>query len=142
MIAVDSSVVIAACVSWHELHEAAGEVVQARPRLVGHCALEAYSVLTRLPAAMRVAPALAVGYLDAMFPDEPLLLGPADVHGLAGRLHERGIAGGAVYDGLIALTAAAHGAELLSLDRRAAETYRRCGVSCRLLAGPGQPSAG
>jgi predicted nucleic acid-binding protein len=44
-----------------------------------------------------------------------------------------GIAGGAVYDGLIALTARAAGAELVSLDRRAAETYERCGASVRLL---------
>ena len=44
-----------------------------------------------------------------------------------------GVLGGAVYDGLVALSAAAHGATLLTLDRRALPTYRRCGVPHRLL---------
>jgi hypothetical protein len=48
-------------------------------------------------------------------------------------LHERGITGGAVYDGLVAMSAAAHGATLLTLDRRAVPTYRRSGVRHRLL---------
>jgi predicted nucleic acid-binding protein len=47
-------------------------------------------------------------------------------------IHRRGVSGGAVYDALIALTAAEHEAELLSLDGAEA-TYRRCGANYRLL---------
>jgi toxin FitB len=50
------------------------------------------------------------------------------------RLGGLGLAGGAVYDGLIALTARAAGAELISLDRRAVATYHQCGAVARLLA--------
>ena len=40
-----------------------------------------------------------------------------------------GVLGGASYDGLVALEAHAHGHVLLSLDRRAQETYRRLHVA-------------
>jgi predicted nucleic acid-binding protein len=135
MNAVDSSVVVAACASWHESHEAASRVVDRRPRLVAHCALEAFSVLTRLPAPHRVAPDLVVAFLQERFPDEPLALDAARLRRLVPELHELGVAGGAVYDGLVALTAAAHGAVLLTLDRRALLTYRRCGIRHRLIVG-------
>ena len=48
-------------------------------------------------------------------------------------LPERAIAGGAAYDALVAATAAAHGAELITCDRRAAALYERYGVRARLL---------
>jgi predicted nucleic acid-binding protein len=38
------------------------------------------------------------------------------------------ISGGAVYDAIVALTAAHHGRTLLSCDRRAARTYDRLGI--------------
>lgn len=133
MIAVDSSVVVAACASWHESNAAALRTFERKPRLIGHCALEAFSVLTRLPAPQRVPSALVVEFLRRRFPLEPLMLSAAAMRDLAGELHERGIVGGAVYDGLVAMSARAHGASLLSLDRRAAETYRRCEVMHELL---------
>jgi hypothetical protein len=40
-----------------------------------------------------------------------------------------------VYDGFVAMSAAAHKATLLTLDRRAEATYRRCGVRFRFLDG-------
>jgi len=40
-----------------------------------------------------------------------------------------GVFGGASYDGLVALEAHAHGRVLLSLDRRAQETYRRLRIA-------------
>ena len=134
MIAVDSSVVIAACASWHEAHRTAQRALdEEAPRLVGHCAFEAYSVLTRLPGGQRIPPALVVEFLRGAFPDEPLALPTAQLMGSVGELQERGVSGGAVYDGLIAMSARAHGAKLLSLDQRASETYRRCDVEFRLL---------
>ena len=133
MIAVDSSVVVAACASWHESHAIALRAFERRPRLIGHCALEAYSVLTRLPAPQRMPSALVVEFLRERFPHEPLVLPAAELRDLVADLHQRGITGGAVYDGMVAMSARAHGAELVSLDRRAAETYRRCEVAHRLL---------
>src|SRR5262245_31449035 len=50
-------------------------------------------------------------------------------------LQRVGIVGGAVYDGLIAMTAGAHQATLVTLDRRANATYRRCGLRTRFLDG-------
>ena len=44
------------------------------------------------------------------------------------------LTGGAAYDGVLALTAAAHRAELLTRDRRAATTHEALGVRYRLLA--------
>ena len=54
---------------------------------------------------------------------------PADAQRLAlDRLHSLGVEGGATYDGLIALTAAASDATLVTLDRRALATYGLVGV--------------
>ncbi len=53
---------------------------------------------------------------------------------LPARLARIEVAGGAVYDALIALTARAAGAELLTLDRRAMPIYERCGVEAMLVA--------
>ncbi len=41
--------------------------------------------------------------------------------------------GGASYDGIVALEAQAGAETLLTLDRRAQETYRRLGVAFRIL---------
>lgn len=43
------------------------------------------------------------------------------------------IGGGAVYDALVAATAKATGAVLLSLDRRAERTYRMIGVDFEMI---------
>lgn len=50
-----------------------------------------------------------------------------------GRLEELGVAGGATYDGLIAITAAAEGATLVTLDKRALATYARLGADAKLV---------
>ena len=50
------------------------------------------------------------------------------------RLAALEVVGGATYDALIALTAAAHGATLVTLDRRAISVYQRCGAAFDLLA--------
>src|SRR5262245_7588904 len=133
--AVDSSVVVAAFASWHESHTVARRVVDRRPRLVAHCALEAYSVLTRLPAPYRATGVLVVAFLDDRFREDPLTLAPRVLRQLPGELQRAGLVGGAVYDGLVAMTAVAHRATLVTLDRRADATYRRCGVRTRFLDG-------
>jgi predicted nucleic acid-binding protein len=133
--AVDSSVVVAGFASWHESHAVARRAIDQRPRLVAHCALEAYSVLTRLPAPYRVPATLVVDFLADRFPEEPLTMNPRALAQLVAELARIGIAGGTVYDGFVAMSAAAHKATLMTLDRRAEATYRRCGVRFRFLDG-------
>jgi hypothetical protein len=47
--AADSSVVVAAFASWHEHHRQARKALDGGIHMIDHCALETYSVLTRLP---------------------------------------------------------------------------------------------
>ncbi len=63
----------------------------------------------------------------------PIGVAPAEYPEAVTELVAAGVAGGAVYDGLIGLAARRHGAELVSLDTRAARTYRRLRVRFRLL---------
>jgi predicted nucleic acid-binding protein len=69
--------------------------------------------------------------LRAFFPSAPLVLDAAQHLRLLDRLAEAGIAGGRIYDALIGVTASEHGHELISLDARAATTYRHLGVRAR-----------
>ncbi|MGE3289565.1 MAG: type II toxin-antitoxin system VapC family toxin [Pseudonocardia sp.] len=134
MIALDSSVVVACFGAWHEHHEPARALLEVRPRLPAHAGLEAYSVLTRLPEPFRAEPGTVAEFLARTFPEPRLVLDPAVQAELPRRLATHGISGGAVYDALIALTAAEAGAQLCTLDRRALENYRRCDVRARLIA--------
>lgn len=133
MKAADSSVVVAAFASWHEQHELARRLLDGGLRLVEHCALESYSVLTRLPPPHRVAGELVREFLAARFPQPLLRLSPQAFRGFLFDLPDRGVAGGSSYDALVAATAASHGAELVSCDRRAAPVYERYGVRTHLL---------
>jgi len=130
---VDTSIVVAAFASWHENHAAADRVVDGKTRLVAHCAIEVFSVLTRLPPPHRVSGRLVQDFLAARFPDPYVGLQSAEYRGLIPRLVELGISGGAAYDALIAATARAADEILVSCDRRAAQTYERIGVSFRLI---------
>ena len=96
--------------------------------LSGHAAVETYSVLTRLPGDLRLSPTDAARLLGVRF-GPPLLLGPDIAGRIAEVLSELGIAGGAAYDGVVALAAMEHGAELATRDQRARPTYERVGVS-------------
>ena len=53
--AADTSVVVAAFASWHENHEPARRALDEGLKLIEHCALETYSVLTRLPPPHRAS---------------------------------------------------------------------------------------
>ena len=124
----DSSVIVAASGAWHGRHVDAVEAVRGLVDVVAHAELEAFSVLTRLPGRFR-APASAVAqYLAERFPGTRMSLDEAERATLVRRLASEGIAGGAIYDGLIAATASAHGHELLTLDARAARLYERLGA--------------
>jgi predicted nucleic acid-binding protein len=137
MIAVDSSVAVAGILAAHENHEAARRCLEAdRPRLVAHSAFETYSVLTRLPLPDRLSPSAAWRLLDRHFRSAPLVLRARSLQQLLASLANSGVWGGSVYDGLVAGTAKEHGAELVTLDRRAVPTYEAVGVAFRLLGDP------
>lgn len=127
-LALDTSVAIPLLVATHGAHGAvtrwwSGQEVA----LSGHALAETYSVLTRLPGDLRLAPADAARLLVERFV-EPLLLGSEVARRLPEALSRLGIAGGAVYDALVALAALEHGADLATRDARAKATYETVGV--------------
>jgi predicted nucleic acid-binding protein len=80
-----------------------------------------------LPGDLRLTPADAARLLRERFA-APLLLGPDVAAGVPEVLGEMGIAGGAVYDALVALAAREHGAQLATRDARARATYDTVGL--------------
>ena len=127
-VAVDTSVAIPLLVRSHLDHE---DVVRwwngQELALSGQALAETYSVLTRLPGDARLAPADAARLLDARF-SSALMLGRSQAQKLPDTLSRLGIAGGAVYDALVALAAKEHGAPLATRDSRARGTYEAVGV--------------
>ena len=124
---------VAAFASWHESHERARRALDAGVRLVEHCAIETYSVLTRLPAPHRAPPDVVRDFLEARFPAPFLRLSAQDHKAFILGMPGRGVAGGAAYDALVAATAAGFDAELITCDRRALPVYERYGVRATLL---------
>lgn len=92
-------------------------------------------MLTRLPAPFRAEPPTVAAFLEQTFTSPRLVLGADDHAKLPSRLAGLGISGGSVYDALIAFTAVSAGGELITLDRRALDTYQRCRVPAQLLIG-------
>lgn len=133
MTAADSSVAVAAFSSWHPQREAARQALDRVPWIVSHAAVETYSVLTRAPDLYRAPASLVLEWLESVFGARWLGLS-ADAQRLAlERLHALGVDGGATYDGLIAITAAASGATLVTLDKRALKTYALVGADVKLV---------
>jgi predicted nucleic acid-binding protein len=134
VIVVDTSVAVAAALTWHKAHEAVrSELPSARTRLIAHVAIETYSVLTRLPPPQRVAAPVARAFLADSFESPLIVLSPGGYERLldlaAGELLVRG----GVYDAVVAAAATEAGATLLTLDRRAAATYRLLETDYRML---------
>jgi predicted nucleic acid-binding protein len=127
-VAVDTSVAVPLLVQTHRAH---ADIVRwwagREVALSGHALAETYSVLTRLPGDLRLAPADASRLLVERFA-EPLLLDAVMASHLPQVLTELGIAGGAVYDALVALAAHQHGVELATRDARARATYEAVGA--------------
>ncbi len=133
MKAADTSLAVAAFASWHAKHEAARRALDDGLHLIAHCALETYSVLTRLPPPHRVAGTVARDFLAHRFPPPWLRLSDRDYRQFLFDLPENDVAGGAAYDALVAATAAANAAELITCDRRALAIYERYRVRSRVL---------
>lgn len=127
-LALDTSVAIPLLVQTHAAHEAVVRWWSGREvALSGHALAETYSVLTRLPGDVRLAPDDAARLLQDRF-SSPLLLGPKASRRLPDVLSRMGIAGGAVYDALVALAALEHKVDLATRDARARDTYEKVGV--------------
>jgi len=130
---IDTSVAVALAAAGHEYHHATRKAVGDRScGLSGHAAFETFSVLTRLPPPNRRTPHAIARLLAHNFPGSRFLSAQG-----ADRLHVRlaslGIAGGAVYDALVAAAAAEHGITLATRDRRAADTYRALDIAFELI---------
>ena len=133
-LAVDTSVAIPLLVRTHTAHHDVARWWNGRLlALCGHAVAETYSVLTRLPGDLRLAPADAARLLEARFPVR-LPLSPETSNDLPTLLGRLGIAGGAVYDAVVALAAAEHGATLATRDARARVTYEAIGVDVTIAA--------
>ena len=133
MMAVDSSVAVAAFASWHEKHEPARRLIDDGARLIEHCAIETYSVLTRLPAPHRAPAPVVRDFLRDRFPEPFLRLSRTAQRRFLLRLPELTIVGGAVYDALIAATAAHVGAEMVTCDRRAQSVYEKYDLRVKVI---------
>lgn len=129
----DTSVIVAGAQSWNPANEPASAVLASCRKAISHTLLEAYSVLTRSPSPFRISSDIAHAWLNAQFTGEVSLPERSHLTTLA-TLRELGVSGGAVYDGLIALTALRHRATLITLDKRAINTYAKVGVRYELLA--------
>lgn len=134
-IVVDTSVAVPLLVTSHEAHDLVRRhLVDRQPALAGHSLAETYSVLTRLPGDARVVPRDAVTLLRERF-DAPVLVDADVASDLPAVLAPFGIAGGAVYDAMVALAARNADLPLATRDGRAAGTYLALGVSVERLAG-------
>jgi predicted nucleic acid-binding protein len=127
-LALDTSVAIPLLVRGHAAHRAVATWWNGREiALSGHALAETYSVLTRLPGGARLSAADAARLIGERF-GRPLLLGARTTNRLPDVLSRHGIAGGAVYDALVALAALEHDAELATRDLRAKATYEAVGA--------------
>jgi predicted nucleic acid-binding protein len=130
--AVDSNVIIAALLSWHEHHHAAHEMLSValseNNELVVplQSLIESYSVMTRLPPPHRVSSEDAVGALKGTFKRRARItsLDSRNVWTWLAQIASDRITGGRVYDGLIATSAINAGAtHILTLNRRHFELF-------------------
>jgi predicted nucleic acid-binding protein len=121
----DTSVLVAALVKPHPMHERAvswlkrsksGEVVMA---VSSHTLAELYAVLTTLPVSPRISPDMAWRLIDEdiIKTAEVVALGSEDYTETIRQLKDGGFSGGIVYDALICKAAIRSDAEsLLTLN--------------------------
>jgi len=127
-LALDTSIAVPLLVQTHRAHDSVVRWWAGREvALSGHAVAETYSVLTRLPGDLRVAPTDAARLLRARFVAH-LQLKPRTAGRLPELFAELGIAGAAVYDALVALVAVEHDVVLATRDARATATYQAVGA--------------
>ena len=129
----DTSAAVALLDASNPAHHAVRDATRGHIRgLAGHALIETYSVLTRLPGDARLSPELAEKVIARAFPAS-VSLPPEESLSAVSTFANTGIAGGAVYDGLIALAAQAAATPLLTCDRRAVPTYAALKVDVRVI---------
>ncbi|MGH8962280.1 MAG: type II toxin-antitoxin system VapC family toxin [Jatrophihabitantaceae bacterium] len=132
-LAFDTSAAIPLLVRSHSAHAAVRRQARGRsPVLTAHSLAETYSVLTRLPGDARLAPLDAVRLIESNF-GSPLQPKPSTLAKLPALLAPLGVAGGAVYDALVALAAVERGVPLATRDARALGTYAVIGVEVEVI---------
>ena len=120
VIALDTSAVVAALVSWHVDHSSARDAVNtllssADLVLPSRVLVEAYSVLTRLPAPHRVAPEDAVRALVSTFQERGEIADLEDTSywRFLKECAGKSVSGGAAYDAEIIACAFEAGATMI-----------------------------
>jgi predicted nucleic acid-binding protein len=126
-VALDTSVLVAALLSWHEKHAAAASAVEAALAdpagvvLPLPVLLEAYAVMTRLPAPHRLRPDAAAEVLRRSLAERARIVALDGAEGwrFVAALAGAGVSGGRAYDAHVAACARAAAAErLVTLNER------------------------
>jgi predicted nucleic acid-binding protein len=135
---------VAAVCAWHEHHARAtaaiGRRLRGRERMIvaAPALIEAYSVLTRLPAPYRLAPADALAVLQSGFVRGAQLVAlPATGYrDVLGNAPGSGIAGGRIYDEIIgACCLRGRATTLLTFNLEHFESFRARGLDVVVPAG-------
>ncbi|MBW3590466.1 MAG: type II toxin-antitoxin system VapC family toxin [Actinobacteria bacterium] len=130
---VDTSVAVPVCFAGHQAHRSTLQDLDGMALgLSGHAAFETFSVLTRLPVPARRTPPAVCRLITVNFPHSRFL-GAGAAARLLDELPDLGIAGGSVYDALVAACAVEHALPLVTRDRRAADIYRSVGAELQIL---------
>lgn len=133
----DSSVLVAALATWHDHHEVALEAVERLEALVPHSLAETFAVLSGMQPPHRSPLTQVREALRDLRTRLPVLDQPVEAYDEAMDVVARvGRAGGAVYDALVACTAARADATLSTLDSRAGPIYVAAGVHFEVIAVP------
>ncbi|MCB9430132.1 MAG: PIN domain-containing protein [Actinobacteria bacterium] len=128
---LDTSVAVALLVSDHSAHERTiAQLPQGSLGLSGHAVFETFSVITRLPNH-RVSPAMAHTLISENFPRS---IAYRETLEDLDEISRASLAGGQVYDALVALAARSVDRTLLTRDERAMPTYLAMGVDVVLLS--------
>lgn len=142
----DTSVMVAAICSWHEHHRAALAELEVRLTagetmvVAGPTLVEAYAVLTRLPAPHRLSPGDAHALVAGNFVEgrEIAVLDATGYASLIDRALANAVAGGQAYDAVIAACAGSAGVDaLLTFNERHFRRIVEAGTS--VVVPPDQP---
>lgn len=133
----DTNCILAALSPWHQHHRPALEEMDGRLDhgdsmvLAAHTLIEVYSVATRWPEPHRVTPAMARRLLQDNFIQRATVvaLSSGEYLGILNRSPDERIAGGQVYDALIAECALKAGAVLLTFNLRHFQPFRARGLA-------------
>lgn len=116
----DTSGLVAAVCTWHEHHDRTRTELQRRADageelvLAAHSLVETYAVLTRLPGQGRLRVDDAMALIEANWRDTPVVhLTPKETWGALHQARRRSLAGGQMYDVLVAVAALKTGASTI-----------------------------